>query len=84
MDQKHRHRYDRRVTHTFRSQLELSRRFDGLRSLCSTLDECMYFKARRIYRRAVVRSIDDDGSPHTHGKRVTKNGKRAPANDKVV
>jgi hypothetical protein len=32
----------------FRSQLELRRMLDGLRSLCRTLAECMYFRPRRI------------------------------------
>lgn len=34
------------TTRALRSQLELSRRFEGFRSRCSTLAECMYLRAR--------------------------------------
>ena len=36
-------------SHTFRSQLPLSSRLDGLRSRCSTCAEWMYLSARRIW-----------------------------------
>ena len=34
---------------TLRSQLELRRRLEGFRSLCKTLAECMYLRARRTW-----------------------------------
>lgn len=42
--------HHRRSTGTLRSQLELSSRLDGFRSRWRTLDECMYFNARRTCR----------------------------------
>ena len=36
-------------SHTFRSQLALSRRLDGFKSRCSTLAECIALRARSVW-----------------------------------